>query len=153
MARIVRRYRHIQPWRTVGITLVLVLAACRVVLETRCLTHWPSWAPSPWVGGGNSAVGTASHRKSQGTILIRVRVPGEAGDFSPRASFQCRLCYGVSTTSMCNCMHQLCAILLFGHTQILYTLVGMGSAALAAAVPVRRPELSKGTAPITKKQN
>ena len=45
---------------------------------------------------------------------------------------------------VCNCMHiyahvkkseALAAVALFGHTEILHTLIGMGSAALAAAVP------------------
>ena len=30
-----------------------------------------------------------------GAVLSRVRVPGEARDFSPRVYFQCRLSYGV----------------------------------------------------------
>ena len=32
-----------------------------------------------------------------GAILMRVRVPDEAKEFSPRVSFQCRLSYGVRT--------------------------------------------------------
>ena len=36
------------------------------------------------------------------TILVRVRVPGAARDFSPRVSFS----YGVRTTYVCNGMQQ-----------------------------------------------
>ena len=55
----------------------------------------------------NSSVGRASDWKSQGAILTRVRVPGAARDFSPRASFQCRLSYGVRAAApVCNRMHQ-----------------------------------------------
>ena len=65
--------------------------------------------------------------------------------FSPKVSFQCRLSYSVRTAPVCNRMHQhlcarsksqtLAAIPLFGHTKVLHTPVGTGSAALAAAVP------------------
>ena len=41
-----------------------------------------------------------------GAILTLVRVPGAARDFSPRASFQCRLPYGVRAAPECNRMHQ-----------------------------------------------
>ena len=45
-----------------------------------------------------------------GAILMQVRVPGVARDFSPRVSFQCRLSHGVCTAPACNRMHQhLCA--------------------------------------------
>ena len=64
--------------------------------------------------------------------------------FSPRVSFQCRLSYSVRTAPVCSCMHQhlytryksqtLTAIPLFGYRKMLHTLVGMGSAALGAAV-------------------
>ena len=77
-----------------------------------------------------------------GAILTRVRVPrcDVQGIFLPD-SFQCRLSHGVRTAPVCNRMHQqLCAhhclaIPLFGLTKILHTPIGMGSAALAAAVP------------------
>ena len=78
-------------------------------------------------------------------ILMRVRVPAAARDFSPRVDFQCRLSYGVRTAPVCSHMHQhLCArqkfqclatMPLFGHPKILQALIGVGSAALAAAVP------------------
>ena len=65
--------------------------------------------------------------------------------FCPRVYFQCRLSYGICTAPVCSYMHQhLCAHLksqmlatipLFGHTKILHTLIGMGSAALVMAVP------------------
>ena len=39
-----------------------------------------------------------------GAIQTRVRIPGTTRDFSPRASFQCRLSYGVRTVSVrCPC--------------------------------------------------
>ena len=45
-----------------------------------------------------------------GAILTRVRVPGEARDFSPRINFQCKLSYGIFTAPMCSRMYQhLCA--------------------------------------------
>ena len=79
-----------------------------------------------------------------GAILTRVRVPDAARDFSPRVSFQCRLTYGVRAAPGCNRMHHclcarqksqtLAAVPLLGQTKILYALIGMSSAALAAAV-------------------
>ena len=39
-------------------------------------------------------------------ILMEVRVPGAARDFSPRVNFQCSLSYGVRTAPVCNRMHQ-----------------------------------------------
>ena len=75
-------------------------------------------------------------------ILTRVQVPGAERDFSTKVSFRCKLSYGVRTAPVCNRMLQhlcacskfpvLAAIPLFGHTTILHTLIGMGSAALAA---------------------
>ena len=78
-----------------------------------------------------------------GAVLTRVRVPGAARDFSSRVNFQCRLSYGVITSPSSPAslsvrtlkIPTLAAIALFGHTKILHTLIGMGSAALAAAVP------------------
>ena len=64
-------------------------------------------------------------------------------------NFQCRLSYGVRAAPACNRMHQhlcksrtLAAIPVFGHKKMLHSLVGMDSAALAAAVSylVRQPE-------------
>ena len=64
--------------------------------------------------------------------------------FSPTVSCQCRLSYTVRTAPVCSCMHQhlytryksqtLTAIPLFGYRKMLHTQVGMGSAALGAAV-------------------
>ena len=81
-----------------------------------------------------------------GAILMRVRVQVAAWDFSPRVSFQCRLSYSVHTAPVCNRMHRSTSvrtlkipntvshIIVWTH-EILHTLVGLGSAALAAAVP------------------
>ena len=89
--------------------------------------------------GRGSSVGTASNTKTQ---KMCVRVHGAARDISPRVNLQCRLCYIISTAPVCNRLHQypcesqtLAAIPLFGVTKILHTLIGMGSAVLAAAVP------------------
>ena len=81
--------------------------------------------------------------KKPGVILKRVRVPGAAWDFSPRVSFLCRLSDGVRTapcavacinirvhvTNPRHCQSYCCL-----DTGTLHTLVGMGSAALAAIV-------------------
>ena len=40
-----------------------------------------------------------------GAILMQVRVPGAARDFSPRVDFQCRLSYGVRTAQMLSLIH------------------------------------------------
>ena len=86
---------------------------------------------------------------SMGLVIERslVRVAGTAREFSPRISFQCRLSYGVSTAPRVQ-SHASTSVRtlqipntgshslpLFGHTKILQTLIGMGSAALAAALP------------------
>ena len=81
--------------------------------------------------------------EKSGAILIRVRVPGAARDFSPRASFQCRLFYGVRTAPGCkhastcvrtfkikNCHPYNCS-----DSKTLHAPIGMGSAALAATLP------------------
>ena len=86
-----------------------------------------------------------------GAIRMRVRVPGAARDFSPGVNFPPELTSSadsltVSAQPPCAvaCINTLCARYnshtlaatpLFGHTEILHTLIGMGSAALAAAVP------------------
>ena len=96
--------------------------------------------------GGVSSVGTASHRKAR-AILIQVRVPGAARDFSTRVNFQCLLSGGVRTapvsTSHASTINAyvkkkkkkkpLAAIALSGLTKI-HTVIGMGSAALATTV-------------------
>ena len=65
--------------------------------------------------------------------------------FLPESTSGADSSYGVHTAPVCNHMHQdlcaryksqtLAAIPLFGHTKILHTLIGMGRAALATAVP------------------
>ena len=80
-----------------------------------------------------------------GAILTRVRVPGAAREFSPRVSFRCRLSYGVRAAPLCAiaCINICVHVKNLKHgqpyhcldTQIMHTLIGMGSAALAAAVP------------------
>ena len=44
------------------------------------------------------------HTKKPGAIVMWVRVPGAARDFSLRVNLQCRLSYGVHTAPVCNCM-------------------------------------------------
>ena len=78
------------------------------------------------------------HNSDAGSIAPCCKV------FSPTVSFQCRLSYTVPTAPVCSCMHQhlctryksqtLTAIPLFGYRKMLHTQVGMGSAALGAAV-------------------
>ena len=67
------------------------------------------------------------------------------GIFFPRIDFHYRLSYSVRISHVYSRMHQhlcaryqsqtLAAVPLFWHTKILHTLIGMGSAALAAAFP------------------
>ena len=92
-----------------------------------------------------------------GAILTRVRIPGAdfvvvvfvclvCFDFVfccflSQVHFQCRLSYDVYTAFrvQSKCINvwipNMAAITLFGHTERLHLVVGMGSAALAAAVP------------------
>ena len=44
-----------------------------------------------------------------GAILVQLRVPGAARDFSPRVNFQCRLCYGVRTALCAIACINICA--------------------------------------------
>ena len=44
-------------------------------------------------------------QRRTGTPLRQVRFPGATRDFSPRASFEYRLSYGVRTALVCNRMH------------------------------------------------
>ena len=60
--------------------------------------------------------------------------PRTARDFCPRVSFQCRRCRMHQHLCACYCQ-TLAAVPLFCHTKTLQTLVGMGSAALAPAMP------------------
>ena len=58
----------------------------------------------------DSSAGRPSDWKARCNTDVQVRVPGVARDFSPTASFQCRLSHGVCTAPVCNRMHQhLCA--------------------------------------------
>ena len=81
--------------------------------------------------------------------MTRVRVPTAARDFSLRVNFQCRLSYGVRTAPSVQSLASTAVrtlttpntgshIPLLGQKKIAHTLMGMGSAALAAAV--RGPE-------------
>ena len=54
----------------------------------------------------DSSAGRPSDRKARCNTDVQVRVPSVARDFSPRASFQCRLSHGVCTAPVCNRMHQ-----------------------------------------------
>ena len=90
--------------------------------------------------GGCGSYGRASDRNTR-----RVRVLGAARDFSPRVSFQCGLSDSVRTAPSVQSRHQhqrtrqksqtLAATSLPGHTKILHTMTGTGSAARATAVP------------------
>ena len=87
--------------------------------------------------------------ETPGAMLTRVRVPGATRDFCPKVNSQRSLSYGVRTAPVCNRRHQyqsvrtlnipgtLAAIqqCLDTRRTILHTLIGMGSAARAAAVP------------------
>ena len=83
--------------------------------------------------------------KMPGTILMRVQFPGAARDFSPRVNFQFTSTHlqrsysprvlSHASTSVCMLKPQtLTAMPVFGHTEILHTLIGVSSAALTAAV-------------------
>ena len=39
-----------------------------------------------------------------GAILMQVRVPNVARDFSPRVNFQCKLSYNACIAPVCNCL-------------------------------------------------
>ena len=54
----------------------------------------------------DSSAGRPSDWKARCNTDVQVRVPGVARDFSPTASFQCRLSHGVCTAPVCNRMHQ-----------------------------------------------
>ena len=82
-----------------------------------------------------------------GTILMWVQVPGAARDFCPKVNLQYRLSYIAHTAppptpppSSHSHLHTheksqtLAATPLFGHMKILHAMIGMGSAALVAAV-------------------
>ena len=83
--------------------------------------------------------------KTPGVILTRVRVPGAARNFLSESTASAdSLAVSVQPPRAIACINicaqviksqALTAIPLFEHTEILHTLIGMGSAALAAAVP------------------
>ena len=54
----------------------------------------------------DSSAGRPSDRKARCNTDVQVWVPSVARDFSPTASFQCRLSHGVCTAPACNRMHQ-----------------------------------------------
>ena len=80
-----------------------------------------------------------------GAILTRVRVPAAARDFHPRVKFRCRLSYGVRTAPRAQ-SHASASVrtlqipntgnhaIVWTHENTAHTLIGMGSAVLAAAV-------------------
>ena len=76
------------------------------------------------------------------TVLMWVRVPGAARDFSPRVNFLWRLLYNVCVHSHASTSEHTLKIpntgralwSSFRHVKILHTLTGMGSVALVAAV-------------------
>ena len=77
-------------------------------------------------------------------MLMQVRVPDAARDFSPRVKFQSRLLwclYSLHVQSHASTpVHTLKipntgSIPLFGHMKILHKLTGMGSTAITATVP------------------
>ena len=68
-----------------------------------------------------------------GAIRTRVRIPGAAKNFSPRANFQCRLLqcpYCRRVQSHASTIARTLKITYFGHRRILHTLKGMGTALL-----------------------
>ena len=82
--------------------------------------------------------------KSLGTILSRVRVPGGAKDFPLsqlpvqtllRCPYSPRVQSHASKSGRTLKIPDTGSHTLFAHTEILHTLIGMGSAALAAAAP------------------
>ena len=88
----------------------------------------------------------ASPTEKPGTILTRVRAPVWQGIFLPESpssadsltvSVQTRIsiCLYINICAHVNNPKSLAAIPLIGHTKTLHTLIGMGSAALAASVP------------------
>ena len=79
-----------------------------------------------------------------GAVLMQCRVTGASRDFSPIFNFLCDLSLTVSIQCVVVCIiicahikknQTLAAIPLFRHTEILHTPTGIGTAALAAAVP------------------
>ena len=85
-----------------------------------------------------------------GALLMQVQVHGVARDFCPRVNFQCRLSsltvsvQPLRAIAYINiCVHiknpqTVAATPLFGHMEILHTLIAMGSTALVVVVPLPR---------------
>ena len=72
-------------------------------LVTSCLTA-SQRRRLVWVGDVAQLV-----QRRTGTPLAQVRLPGAAGDFSPRVNFQCRLSYGVRTPPCASACIDICA--------------------------------------------
>ena len=105
-----------------------------------------SCCPVNRIIGSRTALLVEHPTEKPGAILTRVRVPGVARDFTPRVNFQRRLLgclysppWAVACINITNVTsyksQALAAILLFTYTKMLHILIGMGSAAPAAAVP------------------
>ena len=69
-----------------------------------------------------------------GTILTRVRVPGEARDFSAKVNIQCRLSYGVCTAGVQSRSSRPVRTLKIPNTGI-HTIVWTHESTAAAVVP------------------
>ena len=81
----------------VMIKMKVVIAVIEVLMTTTTIKKKMDMA-----FGGDVA---QSVERRTGTPLTQVRFPGAARDFFPRASFLCRLSYGVRTALVCNRMH------------------------------------------------
>ena len=94
-----------------------------------------------WTGMGIAQLVERPTEKPPLSAIQTIQTPGAAV-----STFQCRLSCSVCTARVCavafinisvhvnNINHWLAATALFGYTNILHSLMGMGSAALAAAV-------------------
>ena len=113
-------------------------------------------------GGGGVAQRVQRPTETPGVILTRLRVPGAARDFFPTV----RTLLGCPYSPLCAVACISCAHVrnskhwqpysFLGHTKILHTLIGMGSAALAADVPYPGKEIRisrKGQSVLKKKKN
>ena len=94
--------------------------------------------------------GLAQLTERPGAGLRPVRLPGVAGDLSPRVHFQCRLPYGAriphwTVARISICVRILAAVALFGHTRKNAAHTGMNgqscSCGCCSLSDVRRPEL------------
>ena len=78
------------------------------------VTGWScsgEWQPRPLYCGYISRGGYVAQliQRRTRTPLTQVRFPGAERDFSPRVNFQCRLCYGVPTSSCAIACIDICA--------------------------------------------